>query len=180
MPGDPSKEAASLYVEHSTSLKRYALRLVPRSDVSHAEDAVQETFARTVKHLRNGNSVESPKGFLFRTLRNLVYNMFYRTERSYETNDMPDMDEFEADAYTCSPERRALAQQQLDAFSSAIAQLPDTYREAFVMRRVYGKSCREIAEVLGRSEDVVRVTLHRARLRVRALLEGYACEEAER
>ena len=156
MPGDPKKEAAALYAEHSTSLKRYALRLVPRSDISHAEDAVQETFERTVKHLKSGNPVTSPRGFLFKTLRNLVYSMFYRGERSYETADVPDMDEFEADAQTCSPERRMLAHQQLDVFSIAIEQLPEAYKQAFVMRRVYGKSCKEIAKILGVSESVVQ------------------------
>ncbi len=154
MSTDGNKVAAALYNEHRSALKRYALRVAPKSD---ADDLVQETYVRTLKHLSNGNSVKSPRRFLFRILTNLVYAMFRRSEFRYATNSTPDMDEFEADEYRCSPEHGVLAQQQLDAFTVVVTQLPDSYRQCFVLRRVYGVSCKEIAETLGVSEKVVQV-----------------------
>ena len=45
--------------------------------------------------------------------------------------------------------------QKLDAFSVAIASLPKRYQEAFVRRRIWGESCREIAEAMQLSEPAV-------------------------
>jgi RNA polymerase sigma-70 factor (ECF subfamily) len=46
-----------------------------------------------------------------------------------------------------------------------------------VLKDVYGLSCLEIGEHLGVSEGAVKVRLHRARRRLRALLMGGAADE---
>ena len=154
-PEDNKIAVTSLYREHEKSLRGYVLRLVPGYEVTHAEDVVQETFVRAIRHLNNGKEVESPKGFLFTTARNLVTSMFYRSRQHTQTDSMPDMDEYTSNANTCSPERRAMVQQKLDAVAAAIATLPERHQEAFVRRRVWGESCSEIAEVMELSEACV-------------------------
>ena len=155
MPADSIETAASLFEEHEKSLKIYVQRLVPGYEVAHAEDVVQETFVRTIRHLNKGRAVDSPKGFLFTTARNLITSMFYRGRKHTETDSMPDMDEYVSDANVCSPEHRVMLQQKLDVFSAAIAQLPKRYQEAFVRRRIWGESCREIAVAMKLSEPAV-------------------------
>ena len=50
-------------------------------------------------------------------------------------------------------------------------QLPEHYKEVFSLR-VFGQlSCTQIAQVFGRSENWVRVTFCRAKLKIRAQLE---------
>ncbi|MEO1245935.1 MAG: sigma-70 family RNA polymerase sigma factor [Pseudomonadota bacterium] len=153
--GNSEEVAASLYREHQNSLKSYVIRLVPGYQVSHAEDVVQETFVRTIKHLNNGKVVDSPKGFLYTTARNLITSMFYRGRKHTETDSSPDMDDYASSAHVCSPENRAFMQQKLDAFSTAIAALPERYQEAFVRRRIWGESCSEIAVKMQLSENAV-------------------------
>ncbi|MEM8682172.1 MAG: sigma-70 family RNA polymerase sigma factor [Pseudomonadota bacterium] len=155
MSADSSEVAAALYRDHEKSLKGYVLRLVPGYEVSHAEDVVQETFIRTIRHLNNGKTVDSPKGFLYTTARNLITSMFYRGRKHTETDSMPDMDEYASQANVCSPEHRVIMQQKLDAFSTAVATLPERYQEAFVRRRVWGESCGEIADKMQLSESAV-------------------------
>lgn len=164
--------ARNLYKEHGGPLRQYALRIVPASYTSEAEDAVQETFAQTLRHLNDGKSITWPRAFLSTLLRALVYKMFYNRKSIPEIEASLDMDQFEADEYTCSPEHRVLAHQQREAFNSAVAQIPESYRQAFIMRRVYGSSCKEIAEVMGVSESVVQ---NRAAMGCK-LLVAY-CEE---
>ncbi len=147
--------AASLYREHEKSLRGYVVRLVPGYEVAHAEDVVQETFIRTIKHLNKGKTVDSPKGFLFTTARNLITSMFYRGRRATETDSMPNMDEYTSNVNACSAEHKAMLQQKLDAFCVAIATLPKRYQEAFVRRRVWGESCGEIAVAMHLSEAAV-------------------------
>ena len=147
--------AASLYREHHNSLKSYVVRRVPGRQISHAEDVVQETFARTLKYLNNGKAVNSPKGFLYTTARNVITSMFYRGWKQVEVESLPNMDDHATSANVSSPENRAFIQQKLDAFSTAIAALPDRYQEAFVRRRIWGENCSEIAAAMQVSESVV-------------------------
>ena len=155
VPIESDEVAATLYRDHEKSLKGYVVRMVPGYEIAHAEDVVQETFVRTINHLKKGKAVDSPKGFLFTTARNLITSMFYRGRQATETDSMADMDEHSSNANVCSPEHRAMLQQKLDAFSVAIASLPKRYQEAFVRRRIWGESCREIAEVMHLSENAV-------------------------
>lgn len=151
---DSEGVAAVLYREHEKSLRSYVIRQVPGYERSHAEDVVQETFVRTITHLNNGKAVDSPKGFLFTTARNLITSMFYRGRQRTHTDSHADMDEYAFNANTC-PEYKAMIGQKLDAFSSAIAALPERYQEAFVRRRIWGESCREIAVAMRLSESAV-------------------------
>jgi len=152
---DSDQVAATLFREHEQSLRSYVIRYVPGFEPSHAEDVVQETFVRTIAHLNNGKAVDSPKGFLFTTARNLITSMFYRGRQRTHTDSHADMDEYALNANACSPEHRAFMRQKLDAFSDAIATLPERYQEAFVRRRIWGESCREIAVKMQLSESAV-------------------------
>ncbi len=147
--------AASLFQEHENSLKSYVVRHVPGYELSHAEDVVQETFIRTIKYLDNGKVVDSPKGFLFTTARNLITSMFYRGPKRAELDSLSDVDQHASTANACSPENRVFMQQKLDALSTAISALPERYQEAFVRRRIWGESCTEIAEQMQLSEGAV-------------------------
>lgn len=154
-PAKNNKVAASLYQEYQNSLKSYVVRLVPGREIAHAEDVVQETFVRTIRHLDKGKTVDSPRGFLFTTARNLITSMFYRGWKLVEMDALPEIDDHASSAKSSSPENRAFMQQKLDAFSVAIEALPERYQEAFVRRRIWGESCSEIAVKMQVSESVV-------------------------
>lgn len=171
MASDPKKEAALLYARHSRSLKHYVLQLIPGYDTSSAEDIVQDTFERTVNHLNNGKNVTS-KGFLFTVARNLIRETFYRSHAHTRTDVTSEMDDFATDAHTCSPERLAVVEQKLDALKHAIAGLPRNYREAFIRRRVWNDSCREIAADMGVTEHTVAIYVGRGG----RLLKEYCAE----
>lgn len=147
--------ADSLYREHGDSLKKYIVQRVPGREISHAEDVVQETFVRTIKHLNKGKAVDSPKGFLYTTARNLITSMFYRGWKKVEAESLQGVDEHASSANSHSPENQAFMQQKLDAFCIAIEALPERYQEAFVRRRIWGESCSEIAVKMQLSESAV-------------------------
>ncbi|MFQ5654406.1 MAG: RNA polymerase sigma factor, partial [Planctomycetota bacterium] len=69
--------------------------------------------------------------------------------------------------------------EEIATVEAALAQLSPLWRAILYLRDGLGLSYREVAEVLDRSEDVVRVTLHRARLRIRAALTGLLIEGRE-
>src|SRR5207302_151618 len=55
---------------------------------------------------------------------------------------------------------------------AALATLPEDARAVVVLRDIEGLSTKEVAELLGVTENVVKVRLHRAHARLRALVLG--------
>ena len=55
----------------------------------------------------------------------------------------------------------------------AIAELPEIYRTAVLLRDVEELSTQETAQILDVSEDVVKTRVHRGRLAIRHILDSY-------
>lgn len=72
-----------------------------------------------------------------------------------------------------SPEERLLQRETLALVAQAIATLPPGQRQVITLRDVDGLSSEEVCNVLEISETNQRVLLHRARSRVRGLLERH-------
>lgn len=144
---DPMQSEA-LFREYRERLTRFARHLVGRDADADADDLVQETFLKAHHYLRNGREIDTPLSFLIVTMRNLVNDAHRRKHDCVPFEDEQDK--------APSLERQVMSDQELETVSLAIAQLPERMRHAFVLRKVYGYSCREIAEHLGRSTNTVR------------------------
>lgn len=147
-----SDRTEELFREHHERLARFARHLVgPGAD---ADDLVQETFLRAHNYLCNGKEIRAPLSFLFVTMRNLVNDASRHggvapVEPSTEAGEL-------APEEAPSVEQQALSEREFETLCAAIAELPERMRHAFVLRKVYGYSCREIAEQLGRSTNTIR------------------------
>ncbi|MEO1245939.1 MAG: RNA polymerase sigma factor [Pseudomonadota bacterium] len=154
-PANSGEVAECLYHEHEDWLRDYAVGRVPGREISHAEDVVQETFVRVIKHLNKGKKIDSPEGFLYTTASNLITSMFYRGRKHTAIEWEPDMDVYAVPATVCSPEHLTIARENLEVLSFAIDTLPQRYREAFIRRRIRGESCSEIGMEMQLSESAV-------------------------
>lgn len=148
-----AERTEALFLEHHERLTRFARHLVGAG--ADADDLVQETFLRAHHYLSDGKDISAPLSFLFVTMRNLV-NDASRQRKVAVVETSPDPAEMAGDDEAPSVERQAMSEQDFETLCFAIAQLPERMRYAFVLRKVYGYSCREIAEQLGRSTNTVR------------------------
>ena len=80
------------------------------------------------------------------------------------------LDESHHPAASPSPEREALARQEVERLARAVRELPLGSRQVLVLT-LEGLSQHEIGEVLGLDENVVSVRLHRARNSLRQRLD---------
>ena len=83
-------------------------------------------------------------------------------------------DAFDEDPVLPDPGSRAIADRtvaQMD-LERALAQLPPGCRAAFLLHDVEGLEHREVADALGIAEGTSKSQVHKARLRLRALLGG--------
>lgn len=167
-----SSRLALQALTHLDALYAFALRLC--RDGAHAEDLVQETFARCLDHADSFEPGSNLKAWLFRILRNLFFDAHRRDQRRKEP-----LTEL-ADNAPCDPpmlradrelERlRRLVAQDIDA---ALQALPEEQRTV-VLLDLEGFSEREIAEIAGCAPGTVKSRLARARAALREKLWEYA------
>ena len=145
-------------VEHLPRLYR-AARAWTRSR-EEAEDLVQETYAHVLARPRLLRG-DDELGYLLRALRNTLISQRRAESRRPITTELAD----DAALGSRTSDDPAEATQTRRVFS-AIAELPDEFREALVAVDVAGLSYPEAARALGVREGTLTSRLFRARDRV--------------
>ena len=152
-----------LYRDNRERVLRFLLHLT--GDVELARDLVQETFARYLS--RYGRDSEQA-GLLFTIARNAGLDALRRRR----TSTLPERET--ADPRR-DPEHQLIDRQELDRVLAAIRRLDDTDRQLVAFLATGTFSYREIGRLLDLSETNVKVRVHRARLKLKALMaEGEA------
>ena len=152
-----------LYRDNRERVLRFLLHLT--GDVELARDLVQETFARYLS--RYGRDSEQA-GLLFTIARNAGLDALRRRR----TSTLPERET--ADPRR-DPEHQLIDRQEMDRVLAAIRRLDDTDRQLVAFLATSTFSYREIGRLLDLSETNVKVRVHRARLKLKALMaEGEA------
>ena len=118
------------------------------------EDIVQETFARCYEASRS-TPIRHPRSFLLTTARNLAINHVTSADNK-RTDRVASFDELAVSLYTRPLEHGVEAQEQFLLLCRAVSQLPVQCRRAFILKKVYGLSRKEIAAYMGISESTVQ------------------------
>lgn len=151
-----------LYNLHAGALRRFlALKLPAAED---AEELGSETFIRAWEYM-TASVVEQPKALLYRIARNLAVD-FYRTRRDIVRDEavmenLPSPEEIEKDL---------AGRQDAELVLASIKKLKREYQEVLMLHGVSEMDVAEIAGVLGKTTNHVRVLLFRARRALRKLL----------
>ncbi len=160
-----------------TTIEEHYQRLAPRltnwlvatgSSYADACDLVQNVFLKIWQmrdDLRDDDAQVS--GLAFTIARNLRRNLVRDTAREQvtATGDLPPVA-----AEGPLPGDDADAEYRRKRIAQAFAALPPILREAYTLFQIGEMSIREIALQTGVSENLVKVRIHRAKLRLRELL----------
>jgi len=139
---------------------RIALRLL--NHPQDAQDAAQEAFLRLYKHLRELDEARGYEAWLFRVTVNVCRDMARARRRPVALEEAPEVALCEADAY-----QDAARNQQREIVRRGLSRLGRKERTALVLRDVEGLSTKEVAGILGCSENTVRSQICTARLKLR-------------
>jgi RNA polymerase sigma-70 factor, ECF subfamily len=161
------RDAALPHLDEVYTLARYLMR-----NTDGAEDAVQECYLRALRHF---DTYRGPamKPWLLAILRNVCNTEFARRSRGDVPTDYA-QDESVAEEMPmwhepqASPEKVILRQQDSATIRRLVAELPEPFREAIVLREMNDLSYKEIAEVAGVPIGTVMSRLARARAMVRS------------
>jgi RNA polymerase sigma-70 factor (ECF subfamily) len=173
---DAAQEVEALVREHARLVFRIAYAVLRNHH--DAEDAVQETFLRVLRHRSKLAGVAERKAWLGR----IAWRVALDRIRKRAGQSTTPLDEA-ADAVLAlrrsgaSAEQIAGDRQLLSLLQRLIAGLPAELREALTLSTVQELSSVEVAAVLGIPASVVRNRVFRARRLLReklgALLEGH-------
>jgi RNA polymerase sigma-70 factor (ECF subfamily) len=158
-----------------TLLGRWAHGRIPRAarDLVDTEDIVQSTI---MKALGNVDTFE-PRGegaflgYLRQILMNQILDEARRAKRRprHVTLD-PGLEA----SHSPSPLEEAIGRDRMQRYEASMAQLPDTQREAIVLRIEMGMRYRDIAEALGvSSAEAVRALVGRGMVHLARLMREH-------
>lgn len=148
--------------------------------VDDAEDAMQEALLKTYRYVGRISEPAAFRPWLYRTVRNAC--LMGRRKRVGEPARLQSLDDLlpgldgprrlDAPHPGRSPEQLADNAGLRQRLRQALRTLPVSYRAIVFLREMEGLSTREVATVMGISEDNVKARLHRARMALQAELVG--------
>ncbi len=143
-------------------LKNILYRLALRITLSKedAEDIVQDTLIKVWNKREELSDVTSIEAFSLTMCRNLSLDFLKKktiaSQTSIEENP-PSTHSYE------DPYERIISQDRIQIVKSIVDGLPEKQKTCMQLRDFEGKSYREIANILGISEQQVKVNIFRAR-----------------
>jgi RNA polymerase sigma-70 factor (ECF subfamily) len=159
---------AALVEQYAPTLYRVAFSVL--RNAADAEDAVQESFLRVLRHRDSLDEVRDQRVWLIRIVWNIVLDRKRRAKTRPETDDISELGRV-LPATGMSAEERAAALQHHAQVLNQVDKLPAKEREVLVLSAFEELSSVEIATVLGITESSVRSRLFRARNLMAGLLE---------
>jgi RNA polymerase sigma factor (sigma-70 family) len=163
-----SKEVAGVKIDFEDLYQRffrdvYLFVLSMSKDPHIAEEITQETFFKALKEIKHFRGNCSVKSWLCQIAKNL-YISYTRKKKAVHSDVLEEMPDSSNVEDICIQKGEALSVYKL------LHCLEDPYKEVFTLRVLGDLSFKEIAEIFGKQESWARVTYHRARLKIQALI----------
>ena len=141
-------------------LFRLALRITLNN--ADAEDIVQETLIKVWKKRESWDEIESIEAFCYSICRNLALDRTRRADKFSESLDET-RDTTADTSYSSNPEEQVQQSDRMKLVKELIDHLPEKQRSVIQLRDFEGKSYKEIADIMQMTDELVKVTLFRAR-----------------
>jgi len=167
-------EISELFREHNRSLVLFLASQL--KDVHAAREVAQEAYVRVLQ-LQTPGAVGFLRSYLFKVASNLAVDRLRQQQSRLRLDPANDFEEFLDEA---TPERIAIAREELVFLGSLIVELPEKYQEAFRLHRVEDRSFEEIAQRMGLKERMARRYVTNTLLYLRLRREGATAGDAWR
>lgn len=155
---DIEQQFIALYDSLSDAIFRHcAFRL---SNRERALDLMQETFTKAWDYIqsdKSGKDIQNPNALVYRIANNLIIDE-YRKKKSVSLDSLHE----EGFDVASHDELTTLQNAEFSQVKSAIAALPEKYRQIVTLRFINDFSITEIAEVTKQTENAVSVQINRA------------------
>jgi RNA polymerase sigma-70 factor, ECF subfamily len=159
-----------LYRAHAGRLYSLVFRMA--GSTAEAEDLLQEVFLHAHRKLASFRGDSTLGTWLYRLAVNHCLD-FLRGRQAKMTRSTDSFDDEGADEPAAAAPAVPAAISRLD-LERSIARLPPGCRAAFILHDVEGFEHQEVATMLGVSEGTSKSQVHKARMKLRAMLSATA------
>ena len=152
-----------------SAIYNYVVRMV--SNESDAEDLTVAAFEKALRAWdRRPAKQEEIRPWLFRIATNCCIDELRRRQRiQWRPWDPLTSLLHRNQVAKDDPEAEVIRQEAVELMRLALAQLPPHYRAALLLRESHGLSVEEVGNALGISRDAAKVTMYRAREKLRSI-----------
>lgn len=147
-------------------LYRLALRIT--LNTAEAEDIVQETLIKVWNRRETWDQIDNIEAFCFTVCRNLSLDSIKRHDNQNKTLDDKGGDQIDL---SNDPSGQTIVNDQMNMVRQIVDSLPEKQRSCIQLRDFEGKTYKDIALVLGISEEQVKVNIFRGRQTIKQRFE---------
>jgi len=173
---DPSTQGGTIteaYVKYELAIKRFVSKFLPRPH--DVEDVSQEAFLKAYAAERK-HDIDQPKSYLFRVAKHIAISKLRKDARQ-PLSFIEDFDILDVIGESSTVEDEIMAREQLGLRCDAVAALSPQVRRAYLMRKVYGMSYKQIAERLNISNSTVEKHLAKGILQCESFVRERVLED---
>ncbi len=145
-------------------LFRYAFSY--NKDKSESEDIVQEVFIRLWQKRKNLDKIKNIEAWSMTITRNLTFDKLKANR--LEFNDLHHVEDKAQEIF--NPEQMVEQSETIAGIRKIIDSLSEKQKQVIFLRDIEGHTYQEIGDIMGIDQNLVKVTLFRARENVRKKL----------
>ena len=149
-------------------LFRLALRITLNRE--EAEDIVQDTLIKVWNSRDKWQQLESIEAYSLTIARNLSLDRIKKMENQ---NGSLEDEKTEKPDSTSNPSERMIQKDKLDIVKRMIDELPEKQRSCIQLRDIEGKAYKDIALILGITEEQVKINIFRARQTIKQRFQQF-------
>jgi RNA polymerase sigma-70 factor (ECF subfamily) len=162
-----------IYDQFYSKVRKFTLALV--KDEWVADDLIQETFLRVQQKSKSLRDPSKLSSWIYRIAYNLCQDHFRRSKKSAKEESIDQDERKDLNEAFIQKElgiQKKLEQRQMgECVQNQINLLPESLRTVLVFFDIMEFTHQEIAEILGITVENVKVRLHRARKKLKTILE---------
>ncbi len=154
-------------------VKAYNLCFHYLKNEEDAQDALQETFIKIFKNLKNFKAESSFDTWVYRIAANTCNDFIKRGRKHILVRSFTDVQEdvyFDIPDMSQSPEVAFDRKEKLQMILAALEMLQELNKKAIILRDIQGFSYSQIATILNCSESAVKSRISRGRAEIREIL----------
>jgi RNA polymerase sigma factor (sigma-70 family) len=155
--------------EHDYSMRNFALKFT--NDLDDANDLMQDTMIKAIRHFEQFEEHTNLKGWLFTIMRNTFINTYRKETRTRDMVTQSEDISYENLAYSATT-NKAENDFVMGDIKGALNKLPAQFSVPFV-RYVEGYKYHEIAAELNIPLGTVKTRIHEARKHLSKMLKVY-------
>ena len=140
-------------------------------DRAEAEDILQDLLLKLWSRKDEWDRIENMEAYCYRAIKNMSLDRL--ASLAIRNTVLPQQEEQRYFVDNHSPHQELIRKEERHMIDRCIRALPETQRLVFRLREVDELSYRQIAETLNISEEMVKVSLFRARKRMKELLSRH-------